>query len=86
MKQWNRRSCSFSWEGGPLTFFKISEGVPWKQKVGNHWYRPPNSPTEKLKEFEKLLQIIDTEKKESIIVWDLSCDLFNNDTTDLHIR
>ena len=32
------------------------------------------------------MQIIDTEEKESMIVGDLSCDLFNNDTTNLHIR
>ena len=35
------------------------------------WYRPPNSSIDKLKEFEKLLQGIDYEDKESIIMGDI---------------
>jgi hypothetical protein len=39
------------------------------------WYRLPNTPIEKFQEFEKLLQYIDLEDKESIILGDLNCDL-----------
>ena len=39
------------------------------------WNRPPNSSIDKLKEFEKVLQLIDTEDKESIIMGDMNCDL-----------
>ena len=39
------------------------------------WYRPPNSSIVKLKEFEKLLQDIDYEDKESIIMGDINIDI-----------
>ena len=39
------------------------------------WYRPPNTPVESFQEFEKLLQHIDLEDKESIILGDLNCNL-----------
>ena len=39
------------------------------------WYRPPNSSIDKLKEFEKLLQDIDYEDKESIIMGDINIDI-----------
>ena len=44
------------------------------------WYRPPNSATDKLKEFEKLLQQIDYEEKESIIMGDINIDLAKDST------
>ena len=44
------------------------------------WYRPPNIPIEKFQEFEKLLQYIDLEDKESIILGD--CDLIPEFTND----
>ena len=46
------------------------------------WYRPPNTPTESFQEFEKLLQYIDLEDKESIILGDLNCNLISEDTND----
>ena len=46
------------------------------------WYRPPNTPIEKFQEFEKPLQYIDLEDKESIILGDLNCDLISKDTND----
>ena len=46
------------------------------------WYRPPNTPIEKFQEFEKLLQYIDLEDKESIILGDLNCDLIPEFTND----
>ena len=39
------------------------------------WYRPPNTPVESFQEFEKLLQHIDLEDRESIILGDLNCNL-----------
>ena len=39
------------------------------------WYRPPNSSIDKLKEFEKLLQDINYEDKESIIMGDINIDI-----------
>ena len=46
------------------------------------WYRPPNTPVESFQEFEKLLQHIDLEDKESIILGDLNCNLISKDTND----
>ena len=46
------------------------------------WYRPPNTSIEKFQEFEKLLQYIDLEDKESIILGDLNCDLISEFTND----
>jgi division protein CdvB (Snf7/Vps24/ESCRT-III family) len=48
------------------------------------WYRPPNSATDKLKEFEKLLQQIDYEDKEGIIMGNINIDLAK-DSTDANI-
>ena len=39
------------------------------------WYRQPNSSIDKLKEFEKLLQDIDHEDKESIKLGDINIDI-----------
>ena len=51
------------------------------------WYRPPNSSTDKLKEFEKLLQDIDYEDKESMIMGginiDISKDSFDTNSAEL---
>ena len=46
------------------------------------WYRPPNTPIEKFQEFEKILQYIDLEEKESIILGDFNCDLISEGTND----
>jgi hypothetical protein len=52
------------------------------------WCRPPNTPiqftkhTNSIHEFEKLLQYIDLEDKESIILADLNCDLIPEFTND----
>ena len=54
----------------------------YKTKPVTTWYRPPNTPVESFQEFEKLLQHINLEDKESIILGDLNCNLIPEDTND----
>ena len=53
-----------------------------KPFLATTWYRPPNTPVESFQEFEKLLQHIDLEDKESIILGDLNCNLIPEGTND----
>ena len=39
------------------------------------WYRPPNSPPERFKEFEIVIDKIDAENKELFILGDVNCNL-----------
>lgn len=46
------------------------------------WYRSPSDSIDTLHKFEKTLQLIDADEKESIIVGDFNCDLLASNKTD----